>query len=524
MGQRGFLRLVFSFWALNALLPVVAMLYTSVTPNGKLGFGAYIRIFTSSGTWSLLDTTFRLAGATALASGIVGLPLSILLARTDLRARRLFFILFSIPILLPPVVLAYGWYDAVGRGGWISGLLGPSWGEQFLGFSGCVVILTASYLPVVLLFTATALLSVNPRLEEAGWLCAPPARVLTGITIPQIMPAFMAALLLVFCLALGETGASTFLRVNVYGVESLTQFAAFHDFATATAAAVPLLAVTLLAFLGVHRLASTSGSALQAVSLSGIVPALRLGRSGVFSLLGVALVWMVLAGMPLLSLVLRASDPSAYVEAIVRAAESFERSIVYSGLGASLIAGSGFLLGYGRARGELGVPSEALPLFLFALSGPVFGIGLTSLWNRPGAGAIYGTPLILLLGFLAQYTVPAVWITKATITMVPGSMEEAASSSRASWPRRLACIVVPLTWRGLAAAWLLAFVFCLRDTGLALAVYPPGKDPLPVRLFTLMANGRPEMISAVCVLLLLAVAIPLTLLGALFSRRRPSAR
>src|SRR5262249_3064757 len=203
--------------------------------------------------------------------------------------------------------------------------------------------------------------------------------------------------------------------------------------------------------------------------------------------------------------------------------ESFWRSIVYAGLGASLIAGFGFLLGYGRARGELGSPSEAVALFLFALPGSVFGIGLMSLWNRPGLGAIYGTPLILLLGFLAQYTVLAVWIVKATVSMVPRSTEEAAAVSRASWPRRLAWIVIPLTWRGLAAAWLLAFVFCLRDTGLALAVYPPGKDLLPVRLFTLMANGRPEMISAVCVLFLVGVAIPFALVAALFSRRLPSA-
>lgn len=33
MGQRGFLRLAFVIWALNALLPIVAILYTSVTPS-----------------------------------------------------------------------------------------------------------------------------------------------------------------------------------------------------------------------------------------------------------------------------------------------------------------------------------------------------------------------------------------------------------------------------------------------------------------------------------------------------------
>jgi iron(III) transport system permease protein len=223
-------------------------------------------------------------------------------------------------------------------------------------------------------------------------------------------------------------------------------------------------------------------------------------------------------------LVLRSSDSSAYAEAIARAAASLGRSTVYAALGASLIASFGFLLGYGRAREELGPQSEALPMFLFALPGSVLGIGLTSLWNRPGTGAVYGTPMILLLGLLAQYTILAVWINKAIVSMVPRSMEEAAAVSGASWPRCLVRIVVPLAWKGIAAGWLLAFVFCIRDTGLALAVYPPGRDPLPVRLFTLMANGRPEMISAVCVLLLVGGAIPFALLGGLFSRRWSSAR
>ena len=59
------------------------------------------------------------------------------------------------------------------------------------------------------------------------------------------------------------------------------------------------------------------------------------------------------------------------------------------------------------------------------------------------------------------------------------------------------------------AAWLAAYIFCLRDTGISMIVNPPGRDPLTVRTFTLMANNPMELISALCVIMVLAVLIPL---------------
>jgi ABC-type Fe3+ transport system permease subunit len=45
---------------------------------------------------------------------------------------------------------------------------------------------------------------------------------------------------------------------------------------------------------------------------------------------------------------------------------------------------------------------DALALFLFTLPGTVIGIGLINLWNKPMTNAIYATPAIIILGYLAQ--------------------------------------------------------------------------------------------------------------------------
>jgi iron(III) transport system permease protein len=70
-------------------------------------------------------------------------------------------------------------------------------------------------------------------------------------------------------------------------------------------------------------------------------------------------------------------------------------------------------------------------------------------------------------------------------------------------------IVAPLASSGILAAWLISYVFSLRDVAISIAVYPPGDDTLPVRILTLMANGRPDLIAALCIILIAIMVVPI---------------
>ena len=219
------------------------------------------------------------------------------------------------------------------------------------------------------------------------------------------------------------------------------------------------------------------------------------------------------------ALLVRAGGPGAFAEAFRRAGGALFRSLLYASLGALLLSLLGFLLGYL-------VHSKALPfwraldwltLFLFALPGTVLAVGLISLWNRPWTNFVYATPLILLLGWTAKYTALTSRIVSARLSLLPPSMEEAARAAGAGWGRTLLFVTVPLAARGILAAWLTAFLFCLRETSLTMMVHPPGMETLPVRIFTLMANGSPELIAALCVILAAAILLPAALLFPLMS-------
>jgi ABC-type spermidine/putrescine transport system permease subunit II len=54
---------------------------------------------------------------------------------------------------------------------------------------------------------------------------------------------------------------------------------------------------------------------------------------------------------------------------------------------------------------------------------------------------------------------------------------------------------------------------------IALIAAPPGRDLLPARILTLMANGAPSLIAALCFIMTAACLIPLVVLARLIGRK-----
>ena len=505
--------------------PLLAMFTASVTIDGTLSLMHYQALASSRRAWALLGQSLTLSSLTALCGTALGVPLGVLLGKTDLPLKRLFVVLFTLPLLLPPYLLAVAWSVVLGRGGWLSEMAGVSLAEVgpagLFGLGGSVLVLTTVFMPVAMLLTMAYLRTVDPHLEEAGRLVARWPRVLSGITLPMIRPGLVWAALLIFLLAVGEVSVPMYLRYDVFPVEILTQFSAFYDFGAATAAAVPLALLTVTVLVVEGRFSGALRPYMRGFRGYAEGSVIRLGAACVGWCLAVGSICVVLVILPLGGLALQTS-PTDYVDAWSRAADSLLRSLFYAATGATLLTVLGFFCGvlvHTRAlRAWRWV--DFLTLFLLVLPSPVICIGLIGLWNRPATDWIYGTPAMILLGYLAQYMALTSRTTAATLAQIPASMDEAAAVIGAGWLRRLLTITVPLARPGLVVAWLIAYIFCLRDTGITLLVYPPGHDTLPVRILTLMANAPEGLIAALCVLMMVATFLPLAPLGLIMKRGR----
>ena len=232
------------------LAPILVMLARSLMVDGGFSLENYRHLLATERSWRLLGNSLGLALATALVSTLVGLPLGLLFAKTDLPLRGVFVLLFTLPLVIPPYITAVSWANVLGSRGLASSLWGEATAQVvsrlLFGLPGSLLVLASTFMPAVMLATMTFVRIVNPRLEEAARLSARPLRVLCGITVPLMRPGLVLAATLVFLLALGEFGAPQFLRYAVFPVESFTQFSAFYNFGAATAAAMPLALLTFV--------------------------------------------------------------------------------------------------------------------------------------------------------------------------------------------------------------------------------------------------------------------------------------
>jgi iron(III) transport system permease protein len=505
--------------AVSGLLPVAAMLRETLIADGGFSLDAYRALLTSKGQFFLLmGHSLQLSFLTAGISTLIGVPLGVLLGKTDLPLRGTLTLLLSTPLLIPSYVLAVAWFFILGRTGPLGKVLPDAWSQkissEFFGLFGCTFVLASAFMPIAMLLTIAFLRSVNPRLENAGRLVSAWPSILRRITLPLMAPAIGFAAVLTLLLSLGEIGVPMYLRFPVYPVETLTQFAAFYNFRAATVAAAPLLLVTLL-ILGLQTRLQKRVLELGRRTPSGEPLQIALGPWRLPLLVFVLAFAVIVVVSPLGALVLQSSSLEIYKVALARAGDSILRSLAFAATSATLLAVLGFFLGYLAERRTLPIwqVNEWLALLLLALPGSVIGIGLINLWNTKTTNFIYASPAILLLGYVAQYAILPMRVVSASLSAVPRSLEEAARLSGAGWLTTLRYIVAPLAGRGLLAAWLISYVFSLRDVAISIVVYPPGSDTLPVRILTLMANGAPSLIAALCIILIAITILPLGAAG-----------
>ena len=501
--------------ALAVLIPV-ATLSLELT-SGEDAMSGVTAVLLAPDVWRLLAGSVGLATAVTMLATLLGVPLGVLLGRTDVGGRGWLLAVHAFPMFVPPFLVALGWFHIVGANGYLGT---ASTARLFFGPVGVVAVLGLTLAPIITSLTALALQNVDPSLEDAARVAAGPVRVIIRILLPTAWPAVALGLLLVFALALSELAVPMFLRVQTYPASVFARLGGI-DYAPgeAVALALPLLAVTLGLLALERRLVGPRTFAVLGLRRRERKP-FHLGRWKAPVTLACAFVTM-LSLAPVLALAVRAG-PAGLAEMPVWIRSSLWNSLRAGGLAATAIMALGLTGAWAFARGRTGGRLLDATLMLgFLIPGAVLGVGLIAAWNHDLTRAVYGGTAILVLGLVARYAIVGVRIMATAIAQSPRSLEEAAAVFGAGPLRQLRRIVAPLHAHGLAAAWLLSLVFCLRDLDTVVLFYPPGMEPLTVRIFTLEANGPEAVVAALAVT---QIAVTAALLSAMAAIARIRAR
>ena len=509
------LGLAVTLFVLFCVLPVVYMFVVSLTDTaGSFTLSNYRQLLIEPRQRELMLTSIVLGVGAAIFATVLGAPLGLLFARAPLPAKRFLRIALIVPLVVPPYIMALAWVLLTGP----VGLFAKSIGRDFLSdwtysLTGAIVVLGFTFYPLSMLATEAAARRVDARLEESALLAASPRRVLWRITLPLIGPTVAAAALIVFVLALSEFGVPALLRVRVFTTEAFTAFAAFYDFGTGVALCAPLLVVALIVSVAIkfiigERLLVTTRSLSVGLPLTFS----RFFRTAI--VIGITVVVFASTLLPLAALLSETTGINRIASAASTSGAAIANSLWLAVAGATLIVALAVVLGYGRARARsrLRIFFDPAFILLFAVPSTVVGIGIIGLWNREGfIGQVYSSQWIIVVTYIARFAPVAALMLAASVRQISTSSEHAAEIAGASWMRTFGSIVLPQLRTGLAAAWVVSFIFCFGELGATVLVAPPGESTLPVRVYTLIANTPSSEVASLGLMQLGITLVPLLL-------------
>jgi len=220
------------------LYPVVRVLWVSLAnEEGQLTllhFANFFRRFLFrealwNSLWSGLVVVFF--------GSLMAVPLAYFSARYEFRGKPLLQTLATLPLVIPPFVGAVALQLILGRSGMVNLLLMRwfDWSIPFMeGLTGVVLVQTLHYFPFIMLNTAVSLSNIDPYMEEMAQSmgCHGP-RLFRRITLPLMLPGFIAGSLLTFIRVIDDLGTplmlnyknllapQAYLRITTIGIEDV---------------------------------------------------------------------------------------------------------------------------------------------------------------------------------------------------------------------------------------------------------------------------------------------------------------
>jgi len=497
--------LLFSFLI---LLPIAILFVESfVGEGGGISIEPLKSLLLTSRQLGLMKNSLTLAIGTTLFSLLAGVPLALLLNRTDLPLRNFFNLVYLVPLVIPPYLQATVWtkFFSLDQGGF-------HWPSLF-SIAGGIFVFTLCFFPFVTLITSSGLKSIDSSLEEVSLTSKNALGTIRGITLPLITPHITSGAILVFVFTLVNFEVADILRLKVYPVEIFINFSAYYNEKAATLLSVPLISVSMLLIWGQMALMRGKSYAnFESSGKGGILFGLGPWKPICFACITILIIVSII--IPFWMLVKGAGPLENYSKAFTGSREQIFYSLWVSALSALIMVlfslGASYYLE--RENGLLRTFIDFLIQIPFAIPSIVLGIGLIRAWNHPALDWVYGTSAILIIGLITGYAPFVVKIVSTKMKQIHREFEEAAMLATPSGTRIFRKILLPLSLPGMIAGFMMGFVLSLSNLGTALLVAAPGRATLPIRIYNFMHYGAEEIVFASNLILMAIIAFSLAIL------------
>ena len=229
----------------------------------KVDWPHFWSLISSPSATTALQLSVRTAAASTVLCVVFGVPMALVLARSQARVVRLLRPLVLLPLVLPPVVGGIALLYAFGRLGLLGRYLEAA--GIHIAFTTTAVVLAQTFvsLPFLVIALEGAARTAGADYERvAATLGARPSTVWWRVTLPLLTPGLISGAVLAFARSLGEFGATLTFAGSLEGVTRTLPLAIYlqrvSDADAAAAMSLLLVAVAAVVVLvvGARRLGS----------------------------------------------------------------------------------------------------------------------------------------------------------------------------------------------------------------------------------------------------------------------------
>ena len=491
----------------------------------------------------LLTNSALLASGTLFISLPLGLLLAVAIAKTDVWGRLWLERLMIVLLCVPLYVQATAWQAALGQGGY---LVEQSW---LASWTGAIWIHAMAAVPWVVLLTTAALRNVPRELEEEALQDSASWQVIFQISLPNAFSGIGASALWITFLCFSEIAVTDLFQVRTFAEEIYTAASlGVLDSVQVEQVNSTLDTLTLPQFqsrdlwIGIVVVALLALFCLQQLtkcfSLGGFVSA---SSDWVWPvkkgwLCAWVLVWgiaILVVGIPMLGLagksgilvqpidgqLVRCWSPGKAAQLVLTSPwqnrREFGWTLAIAAVVTFVTVSVAIVIAWTmRTKKIFAWPATLAISVLLAIPGPLLAVWLIRLLNQPTDSWLSAltwcydhTILAPVLVQIARALPMVTLVMHSQFARLPQDILDSSRSEGAGWLDQLRTIALPACLPAIMVSMAIAIIVSLGELAATLLVVPPGVSPLSVRIFGLIHYGAEDKVSALCLFLVLSLAI-----------------
>ncbi|MDR1851036.1 MAG: iron ABC transporter permease [Propionibacteriaceae bacterium] len=518
--------LVFAVLFIFVVLPMITVFQLSfTTEEGGFSIQPLIDILTSDkGGYPSYRATFwnsmLLGVIVAICATAVGYLFAFATTRTEMRGKRFFDLVATLPIISPPFVLSLSIIFLFGKQGMITnGMFGID-DFEVKGLGGLVLVQSLSFFPVAYLTLRGILESIDDSVEDAAFsMGASRGHIFRTVTLPLSLPGIISAVLLVFIQSLEDFSNPAVIGggYSTLAVEAYRVITGMNDTITGGMLAIILLLPTVAAYLfqkywlRKKSFVTVSGKPTQVrrklhekhivyplFAACAIVTALVFMFYGTVLFGAFVKVWGINYEFTL--------EHFAYVFTL--GADALLNSVELAAISAPIGGVLGMVIAYLTVRQRF--PGRKLmaisSMLTFAIPGIVASIGFMYTFNHQPL-LLQGTAIILVAMFTFRNIPVAIESGTTTLLSIDPCIEEASTISGADTGYTFRRVILPMRRNAFFSGLVYSFVRAMTAVSAIIFLISPKWSLATSKVFALFESSKFSEAAAFVMVLIVIIFI-----------------